>query len=42
MHQNEFNVAAVYGGSPMGAQRAAINSGADVISATPGRLIDLL
>lgn len=42
MNQGEYNVVAVYGGSPMGAQREAINRGADIIAATPGRLIDLL
>jgi len=33
---------AVYGGAPMGAQIDALNKGASIAIATPGRLIDLL
>jgi superfamily II DNA/RNA helicase len=33
---------AVYGGAPMGAQVEALNSGASIAIATPGRLLDLL
>ena len=33
---------AVYGGTPIGEQIGQINRGADIIAATPGRLIDLL
>jgi ATP-dependent RNA helicase RhlE len=31
---------AIYGGVPMGPQVSALNSGLDIISATPGRLLD--
>lgn len=34
-------VAAVYGGADMGKQRKALEAGADLVVATPGRLIDL-
>jgi ATP-dependent RNA helicase DeaD len=37
-----LNVVAVYGGAPMGPQLAAIRRGAQVIVATPGRLVDHL
>ena len=37
-----LSVVAVYGGAPMGAQLAAIRKGAQVIVATPGRLVDHL
>ena len=37
-----LNVVAVYGGAPMGPQLAAIRKGAQVIVATPGRLVDHL
>ncbi|QTS84379.1 DEAD/DEAH box helicase [Ectopseudomonas khazarica] len=36
------NVVAVYGGAPMGPQLKAIRQGAQVIVATPGRLVDHL
>ncbi len=35
-------LATVYGGAPMGRQIEALRRGADVVVATPGRLIDLL
>lgn len=38
----EFRVAAIYGGHSMGEQKDEIRNGVDVISATPGRLLDLL
>ncbi len=37
-----LSVVAVYGGAPMGPQLAAIRKGAQVIVATPGRLVDHL
>ncbi|WP_447592271.1 DEAD/DEAH box helicase [Aquipseudomonas campi] len=37
-----LNVVAVYGGAPMGPQLKAIRQGAQVIVATPGRLVDHL
>lgn len=37
-----LNVVAVYGGAPMGPQLKAIRMGAQVIVATPGRLVDHL
>ena len=37
-----LNVVAVYGGAPMGPQLKAIRNGAQVIVATPGRLVDHL
>jgi ATP-dependent RNA helicase DeaD len=37
-----LNVVAIYGGAPMGPQLAAIRKGAQVIVATPGRLVDHL
>ncbi|WP_314409091.1 DEAD/DEAH box helicase [Pseudomonas kuykendallii] len=37
-----LNVIAVYGGAPMGPQLKAIRQGAQVIVATPGRLVDHL
>lgn len=37
-----LRLASVYGGAPMGPQITAIERGADVIVATPGRLIDLM
>lgn len=39
---NEIHIVAVYGGNPIGQQIDMIRRGADVIAATPGRLIDLL
>ncbi len=36
------NVVAIYGGAPMGPQLKAIRNGAQVIVATPGRLVDHL
>lgn len=38
----DFRVVAVYGKSDMQAQIRTIESGIDIIVATPGRLIDLL
>lgn len=35
-----FRVAVIYGGAPMGPQIKALHSGADIIVATPGRLLD--
>jgi ATP-dependent RNA helicase RhlE len=32
----------VYGGAPMGAQKAALRQGCDILTATPGRLNDLM
>jgi len=37
-----LNVVAVYGGAPMGPQLKAIRQGAQIIVATPGRLVDHL
>jgi superfamily II DNA/RNA helicase len=37
-----LNLLSVYGGAPMGPQIDQINKGADIIVATPGRLIDLM
>lgn len=37
-----LGIAAVFGGAPYGAQRAALARGADVVVATPGRLIDMI
>lgn len=37
-----LGIVAVYGGAPMGQQIDRIRKGADVVVATPGRLIDLL
>ncbi len=38
----DLNIGVVYGGVGFGAQREMIRKGADVIVATPGRLIDFL
>ncbi len=38
----ELTAVAVYGGAPMGAQIDALDKGASIAIATPGRLIDLL
>ena len=38
----DLTAVAVYGGAPMGAQIDALNKGASIAIATPGRLIDLL
>jgi ATP-dependent RNA helicase RhlE len=35
-----FRVAVIYGGAPMGPQIQALHAGADIIVATPGRLLD--
>ncbi|MEE8498495.1 MAG: DEAD/DEAH box helicase [Acidimicrobiia bacterium] len=37
-----LSLVAVYGGAPMGAQIDKIKNGADIVVATPGRLIDLV
>ena len=37
-----IKAACVYGGMPKGPQRAELRRGADVVVATPGRLIDFL
>jgi len=37
-----LKVHAIYGGVPMGKQIAALNSGVDVVSGTPGRILDHL
>lgn len=37
-----LSLVSVYGGAPMGPQIAAIEKGADIVVATPGRLIDLM
>lgn len=39
---SSVNVVAIYGGAPMGPQLKAIRNGAQVIVATPGRLVDHL
>src|SRR5690606_8193458 len=36
------SVVAIYGGAPMGPQRKAIRQGAQIVVATPGRLVDHL
>lgn len=41
-HALSLNVATVYGGAPIGRQIDRLRRGADVVVATPGRLIDLL
>ncbi|HVN11235.1 MAG TPA: DEAD/DEAH box helicase [Kineosporiaceae bacterium] len=38
----DLRVVAVFGGAPYGRQLAALQGGADVVIATPGRLIDLI
>src|SRR5438105_7395986 len=38
-HKN-ISVIAVYGGAPMGAQTQALNSGAEIVVGTPGRVYD--
>jgi superfamily II DNA/RNA helicase len=40
--EREVCVTAVYGGAPMEKQVAALQKGAEVVAATPGRLIDLI
>jgi superfamily II DNA/RNA helicase len=37
-----FELVSIYGGAPMGPQIDAIERGADIVVATPGRLIDLM
>ncbi|MFP4295517.1 MAG: DEAD/DEAH box helicase [Halothiobacillaceae bacterium] len=41
-HRPEWTVAAVYGGQPMGAQKAALRRGAPIVVGTPGRIMDLM
>jgi superfamily II DNA/RNA helicase len=42
-HNNsDFNIVAIYGGTPYEAQTRMLSSGVDVIVATPGRLMDLM
>jgi superfamily II DNA/RNA helicase len=41
-HPLYLRVTTVYGGAPMGRQIEALRRGADIVVATPGRLIDLL
>ena len=37
-----FELVSIYGGAPMGPQITAIERGADIVVATPGRFIDLM
>ena len=41
-NSGDFNVFAVYGGSPIEDQIRDLKTGVDVVVATPGRLMDLL
>src|SRR6202012_1899710 len=41
-HPLYLRVTTVYGGAPIGRQIEALRRGADIVVATPGRLIDLL
>ncbi len=42
LSENEFNVVAVYGGDSIERQTNMLSNGADVLVATPGRLIDFI
>lgn len=42
LSEGEFSVLGVYGGEPIRNQIGRLERGADIVVATPGRLIDLI